>query len=54
MKEEDKYNFKLYVLCAIKNCFALGCFTLLAIIFKHWWFVFFAILFMSYTEEKEK
>lgn len=28
------------------NCVSIICFTALAIIFKHWWIVLFAMLFM--------
>lgn len=43
----------LYVL--ISNTIRLACFVLLAIAFKKWWIVFFAILFWTFLEKmKEK
>ena len=30
----------------ILNCVSIICFTALAIIFKHWWIVLFAMLFL--------
>ena len=41
------------MLCLLKNVISLICFTILAVVFKHWWIVFFSLLFYSYTE-KEK
>lgn len=49
MNEEDIY-FKLCIGCFIKNIISLVCFTILAIIFNHWWIVLFSALFMSYVE----
>jgi hypothetical protein len=38
----------------IKNCITLICFTILAIIFKHWWIVLFSALFtVSIKKDKE-
>lgn len=51
--DNNNYNFKINLLCWLKNVISLICFTILAIVFKHWWIVFFSILFYSYTE-KEK
>ena len=53
MKKDDEYSFKLNVICAIRNCFSIGCFTILAIIFNHWWIVLFSILFIVNVREKE-
>ena len=53
MKKDDEYSFKLNVICAIRNCFSIGCFTILAIIFNHWWIVLFSILFIVNVSEKE-
>lgn len=49
---------KIVIACMIKNCVAIICFTILAIVFNKWWIIFFAYLFLtSYTrtetEEKE-
>ena len=52
MKNND-YNFRVILLCLLKNVISLICFTILAVVFKHWWIVFFSLLFYSYTE-KEK
>ena len=52
MKNND-YNFRVILLCLLKNVISLICFTILAVVFKHWWIVFFSLLFCSYTE-KEK
>lgn len=30
----------------IKNIISLACFTILAVVFNHWWIVFFSIIFM--------
>lgn len=30
----------------IKNITSLICFTILAVVFNHWWIVFFSIIFM--------
>jgi len=46
-----KYLNKLVI---IKNTITLICFTILAIIFKTWWIVFFSILFTSYIEKINK
>ena len=53
MNEIQKYNLKLNLIVLFENCFTLGCFTTLAIIFKRWWIIFFALLFMSYVEHKK-
>ena len=34
MNNFEKNNFKLNIIYAIKNCFSLGCFTIIAIIKK--------------------
>ena len=52
MKNND-YNFRVMLLCRLKNIITLIFFTTLAVVFKHWWIVFFSSLFYSYTE-KEK
>lgn len=37
---------------AIKNCVVVICFAALAMYFKHWWIVLFALLLMSSYESK--
>lgn len=44
-KEILKYNRHLQNLSTIRNCVSIICFTILAIIFKHWWIVFGALIF---------
>lgn len=44
-KEYIEYYKKLNVLAAVRNSISLICFTILAITFKTWWIVLFAILF---------
>ena len=51
--KNNDYNFRVILLCLLKNVISLICFTILAVVFKHWWIVFFSLLFYSYTE-KEK
>lgn len=53
-EEEIKYCKWLNILVFIKNSIALICFTTLAIVFKHWWIVFFAILFISNVKFKKE
>lgn len=55
---EYNYNFKLNLICTIKNIVAIICCTILAIVFNHWWIIFFSILLFgqvrtSNEEEKE-
>lgn len=54
MKEKyiDYYK-KLNMLAVIRNSISLICFTILAIVFKTWWIVLFAILFTSYIDENK-
>ena len=49
---EKEYNFKMNLMCIIKNIVSIICFTILAIIFNHWWIIFFSLLFMVKAEEK--
>lgn len=51
MNEEIKYHEKLNKLIIIRNIISLICFTILAIVFKKWWIVFFAALFTAYVEK---
>lgn len=50
---EYKYREKLNRLVIIKNIISLICFTILAIIFKNFWIVFGAILFLSYISKED-
>ena len=50
---ENEYSFKINLLCIIKNIVTIICFTILAIIFNHWWIIFFSLLYMLKTETKE-
>lgn len=54
LSEEDiKYHKFLNLLLVIKNSISLICFTILAIIFKKWWIIFFALLFLSSIGKSE-
>lgn len=50
-KEYIEYHKKLNALLVIRNSISLICFTILAIVFKIWWIVFFAILFTSSVDK---
>ena len=50
---ENEYSFKMNLMCIIKNIVSIICFTILAIIFNHWWIIFFSLLFMVKAEEKD-
>lgn len=50
---EKEYSFKINLLCIIKNIVTIICFTILAIMFNHWWIIFFSLLFMVKVEEKD-
>lgn len=52
-KQYIDYYKKLNMFCIIGNSISLICFTILAIVFKIWWIVLFAILFIT-TINKEK
>lgn len=54
IEEEIKYHKYLNKLMIIRNCISLICFTVLAIVFKIWWIVLFALLFTSYIGKDEK
>ncbi len=45
---------KVFILLAIKNIVAIICFTILSIVFNHWWIVFFSLLFLTTFEGKEE
>lgn len=49
--EKRQYN-ELYKLVVIRNSISLICFTILAIVFRTWWIVFFSILFTCYIDEE--
>lgn len=54
MKEKHiDYYKKLNMLAVIRNSISLICFTILAIVFKTWWIVLFAILFTSYIDKNK-
>ena len=44
---------KITLMCFIRNSIALICFTILAIIFRKWWIIFFALIFWCYVEKEE-
>ncbi len=46
-------DLKLQLAVLAKNTITLICFTILSVIFNHWWIVFFAIIFIT-TVEKER
>ena len=50
---EKEYNFKMNLICIIKNIVSIICFTILAIMFNHWWIIFFSLLFMVKVEKKD-
>jgi pilus assembly protein TadC len=51
---EGEYNIFLYILITIRNITSIICFTILAVVFRQWWIVFFSILFFAYAgKEKE-
>lgn len=45
MTNKDIYKSTV-IMGIIKQIISLVCFTILAIVFGHWWIVFFSILFM--------
>lgn len=57
MDEKEKkileYNRHLQNLATIRNCVSIICFTILAIIFRHWWIVFGALMFYVSVGKKE-
>ena len=52
--QEIEYRKMLNKLVITRNCISLICFTVLAIVFKTWWIVFFAILFTGYIEKDKE
>ena len=48
---EKEYSFKMNLLCIIKNMVSIICFTILAVMFNHWWIIFFSLLFMVKAEK---
>lgn len=53
-KEVIDYKLKLNAICAAKNAFTLGCFTVLAIVFNKWWIVLLSGLFLNSVGNDEK
>ena len=51
---EIEYCKYLNKLATIENSINLICFTLLAIVFRHWWIVFFALLFLTHVDKEGK
>lgn len=45
---------KSFLSCMIYNSIAVICWTILAILFNHWWIALFSLLFMSSVESKYK
>lgn len=45
MTNKDIYK-NVVIMGTIKQIISLICFTILAIVFNHWWIVFFSIIFM--------
>lgn len=52
MNERER-NIHLNRLMVFINSVNLICFTILAVIFRHWWIILFSALFWTY-EKKEK
>ena len=50
---EKEYSFKINLLCIIKNIVTIICFTILAIIFNHWWIILYSSLFKAKAETKK-
>lgn len=44
-KELEKNITKLYAMVTLNNMGALACFTVLAIVFRHWWIALLSVLF---------
>lgn len=53
-KEYIEYYKNLNILVIVRNSISLICFTILAIVFKTWWIVLFAILFTSFVDKDKK
>lgn len=53
-KQILKHNRYLEKLATIRNCITTICFTILAIIFKHWWIVFGALMFYVTVSKEEE
>lgn len=56
MKDIEFYKDHKFLnaLATIRNCVTLICFTILAIIFKHWWIVLFSALFTTSVETSKE
>ena len=46
-------ELKLAAMVLAKNTIMVICFTILSIVFKHWWIVFFSAFFLSGGNRKE-
>lgn len=44
-------TIKLQIACIIGNVLKLACFTVLAILFKHWWIVLVVVFFWESVKE---
>lgn len=40
-------NTTFWIMLCIRNSVVMVCFTVLAVLFKHWWIILFALLFIS-------
>ena len=45
---------KDFLICTIYNALVLVCFTVLAVVFKHWWIVLFSTLCFSFIKTVQK
>lgn len=53
-KDNETNNLKhIYLICCIKNCVVLICFSILAIVFKNIWIVLFTALFWGSLNNEE-
>ena len=41
------YTFKLHLIVTLENIVNLICFTVLAVVFQHWWIIFISCLFVT-------
>ena len=49
-----EHNYKMNLICVIKNILTLAAFTVLAIAFNKWWIVLFYLLFHSNVSKVDK
>lgn len=45
---------KIYFILVIKNIVSIICFTILSIVFNHWWIVLFSILFLTIFKSSKR